>query len=512
VSARTPEGDLRASAAVAPQQVALVTQEGRLSYADLNRGASALAAGLRALGVRRGTRVAMLLGNGPEAVCTVFGAWRAGAAIVPLNPTIKADKLTYVVQDAGAEIVVCAGAQEALALEVRDRATSLRHVVVAGGTDETTVSFEQLMSTPPEDGAGPLDVDLAAVVYTSGSTGTPKGVMMLHRNMAFVIGSIVEYLAIRDDDRILSVLPLSFGYGLYQLLACVRARATLVLERGFVFPGRVVKLLEDEQVTAMPGVPTIWQMLTSLPGLAERELPHLRQLTNAGAALSTSGIEKLRATFPGAELFSMYGQTECTRVCYLPPDQLAVRPASVGIAIPGTEVWIEDDEGHEVPHGEVGELMVRGGHVMQGYWNDPARTSQRLRPGRWPWERVLATGDLFRRDEDGYLYFVARRDDIIKSRGEKVAPREVEEVLHALEGVQEAAVLGVDDEVLGQAIHAHVAPRPGHALDAAVLRRHCAEHLESFMVPQRIVVHDSLPRTDNGKIDRLSLGREAEPA
>jgi long-chain acyl-CoA synthetase len=504
VSTRTLDEDLRAAAVAAPGQQALVSEGGPLSYAELDRAASGVAGRLQALGVRRGGRVAMLLPNGPEAVCTVFGVLRAGAAIVPLNPTIKADKLAYVLEDAGAEVVVCTASQESLALEVRDRAPSLREVVVAGGSNGS-FALEQLVAASPGDAPRPLDVDLAAVVYTSGSTGTPKGVTMLHRNMRFVVGSIVEYLGMRQDDRVLSVLPLSFGYGLYQLLTCVHARATLVLERGFTFPGRVVQLLEEERITAMPGVPTIWQVLTSLPGLAEREFPHLRVVTNAGAALSPAGIAALRATFPSASLYSMYGQTECTRVSYLPPDQLDARPGSVGVPIPGTEAWIEDDEGHEVGPGEVGELVVRGGHVMQGYWNDAERTAARLRPGRWPWERVLATGDLFRRDEEGYLYFVARRDDIIKSRGEKVAPREVEDVLLAAEGVQEAAVVGMDDEVLGQAVHAHVAPRPDHELDVATLRRHCATHLESFMVPQRIVVHERLPRTDNGKIDRLSL-------
>jgi acyl-CoA synthetase (AMP-forming)/AMP-acid ligase II len=204
----------------------------------------------------------------------------------------------------------------------------------------------------------------------------------------------------------------------------------------------------------------------------------------------------------------MYGLTECKRVLYLPPEQLDVRPSSVGIPIPGTEVWVEDANGNVAGPGEVGELIVRGAHVMQGYWGDPELTSQRLRPGRWPWERVLATGDLFRSDEEGYLYFVGRDDDLIKSRGEKVVPREVEAVLEAAPGVAEAAVVGVRHRLLGQAVHAHVAPRPGHELDDAELRRHCAERLEDYMVPQRVTIHDALPRTPHGKIDREALATD----
>jgi long-chain acyl-CoA synthetase len=293
---------------------------------------------------------------------------------------------------------------------------------------------------------------------------------------------------------------MSFDYGLYQLLICVRAGATVVLEHGFAFPGKVVQLLEGERITGLPGVPTLFGVLTGLRGLAERELPSLRFLTNTGQALSQPLIEALRATFPSAQLFSMYGLTECKRVSYLPPSELDARPGSVGRAIPGTEAWVD------APAGDVGELLVRGAHVMQGYWNDPEATAERLRPGRWPWERVLATGDLFRADEDGYLYFVGRRDDMIKSRGEKVPPREVEDALHAYDDVLEAAVVGVPDPLLGSAVVAHVTARDGAVLEPRTLRRWCAERLEAHMVPARVVVHEgALPRTPNGKVDRRAL-------
>jgi acyl-coenzyme A synthetase/AMP-(fatty) acid ligase len=323
--------------------------------------------------------------------------------------------------------------------------------------------------------------------------------------MSFVADSIVESLDMQPSDRILCVLPLFFGYGLYQLLTCVRLGATLVLEPGFGAGGRIVQIFEEQRITGFAAVPTIFQLLISLPGLADRELPHLRFLTNAGAGLPGPVVSSVREAFPGARLYLMYGQTECQRVCRLPADDVDADPTSVGLAIPGTEAWVEDEDGEVAAPGAVGELMVRGPHVMQGYWGNEAATKRRLRPGRWPWERVLATGDLFRTDERGYLYFVSRRDDIIKSRGQKVAPREVEDALHSFPGVRDTAVVGVPDRLAGEAVHAHVSADPGVELDPAALRRHCAGLLESHMVQQRIVVHAELPRIGSGKIDRRTL-------
>jgi amino acid adenylation domain-containing protein len=495
---RTLDEDLRRAAAIAPGREALVAGERRLTYAELDAAASALAARLHVLGVQRGDRVALLLPNGADAAVAVYGTLRAGAAFTPLNPTIKADKLAYVLRDCGAVAVVCDDALAPLAHEAREQAPSVRWLVFPEAADAPTTN------------AGPISVDLAAIVYTSGSTGRPKGVTLTHANMAFAAGSIVEYLGMRADDRVLCVVPLSFDYGLYQLLMCVRVGATLVLERGFAFPGRVLELLARERITGLPGVPTIFQVLTSAgSGGAAPELPYLRFLTNTAAALAPATIDALRAAFPRARLHSMYGLTECKRVSHLPPEQLDARPESVGIPIPGTEVWIEDDAGARLPPDEVGELVVRGAHVMQGYWNAPQATAERLRPGRWPWERILLTGDLFRQDDEGYLYFVGRRDDIIKSRGEKVAPREVEAALLAADGVRTAAVVAAPDRLLGQAIVAYVVPHDDADLKPAALRRHCAAHLEDYMVPARIELRDGLPTTPNGKVDRRALAEEA---
>jgi len=508
----TLDGDLRAAAAARPGHTAVVADDRGVSYAELERDVAGFAAGLRSLGVRRGDRVAVVLRNGVDAAVAIYGILRAGAAFVPLNPTAKEEKLAHLLDHCGAVAVVCDGAVAPRLRAAAQHAPALAHVIPTAEAAPGETSFDALAAREPERLAEPLDVDLAAIIYTSGSTGVPKGVVFLHRNMHFVAGSIVNYLGLTPDERILCVLPLSHTYGLYHLIMSVRLGATLALEHGITFPGRIVEALERESITMLPGVPTVWQVLISLRGLAERDLPHLRLLTNAGAALSVARLAEVRRTFPHAVLFSMYGQTECKRVCYLPPDQLDARPGSVGIAIPGTELWIGTEDGRTADPGEVGELIIRGDHVMQEYWRDPEETARKLLPGRWPGDRVLRSGDLFRSDEDGHLYFVGRSDDIIKSRGEKVAPKEVEEVLYTAPGVNEAAVVGVEDALLGQAVVAHVSPIEGTVLEPAALRRHCAEHLEDFMVPKRVVVHDSLPKTDNGKLDKLALAAlPAEP-
>jgi amino acid adenylation domain-containing protein len=496
LSARTIGEDLAHTAARTPDAPVVVTSEGELTYAELDAAADRLASGLADLGVERGDRVSMLLPNGLDAVVSIYGVMRAGAVLSPLHPTVKAAKLTQLLGAAGSRVLI----------------TDSQHAETAraaAGANVAVVEEPRGLSgtaTPPR----PISVDRAAILYTSGSTGEPHGVTLRHSNMAFVADSIIESLDMTGDDRVLSVLPLSFGYGLYQLLTSVRTGGTVFLEPGVGLIGRLIGLLEEQRITFLPGVPTVFEMLIGFESLGERQLPHLRALSNAGAGLPDRTAQAIRRLLPGASLYCMYGQTECQRVCTLPPGELDDRLGSVGLAIPGTEAWIEDDAGLRLGPGEVGELFVRGAHVMEGYWNDPEGTARKLRPGP-AGERILATGDLFRTDDDGYLYFVSRRDDIIKSRGEKVVPREVEDVLRSAEGVREAAVVGVPDRLLGQAVQAHVSAQPGFELKPRALLAHCAAQLEDYMVPRRVIVHDELPKTTNGKLDRLALTGARRP-
>jgi len=281
--------------------------------------------------------------------------------------------------------------------------------------------------------------------------------------------------------------------------------ATVVLERLAVFPVKLLETLQRERVTVFPGVPSLFAAILGVKELSRFDLDSLRILTNAAAALPEAHLQRLRAAFPQARLYSMYGMTECKRISYLPPEDIDARPGSVGRGMPNQEHWLIDEQGWRLPNGSTGELVVRGSHVMRGYWERPGETAERLRPGPFAGEMVLFTGDLFRTDEAGYLYFVSRKDDIIKTRGEKVAPKEVENTIHQLGDIASCAVVGVADETLGQAVKAFVVLRPGSGLTPRDVIRHCLAHLESYMVPKFVEIVDELPRTESGKIRHASL-------
>jgi len=511
---------LQNSAEQYPDKLALICDDRRLSYVQIEEQANRVANGLLALGVQRGDRVAVWLPNSVEAVVAIFAILKAGATFIVVNPTTKPGKLTYVLNNCAAIGLFAPARSGKQVARLFDAVPSLRFAVACGATGsadqqgggevrhmaDSFHTFSSLLQTyPPERPPCPtIDVDLACLIYTSGSTGEPKGVMSTHANVAFAASSIIQYLENTPEDIVINVLPLSFDYGLYQLLMVFKFGGTLVLERSFAYPAAVLRRIEQERVTGLPGVPTLFAMLLQMD-LGRFDLSSLRYLTNTAAALPVEHIRRLREAFPWARLYSMYGLTECKRTLYLPPEELDRRPGSVGIAIPGTEVWIEDEAGHRLGPGEVGELVVRGSHVMQGYWNDPEETAKRYRPGRYPAERLLYTGDLFRMDDEGFLYFIARKDDIIKSRGEKVAPKEVEGVIYQLPGVVEVAVVGVPDDVLGQAIKAFVVCEEGSHLTERDVLRHCAGHLEDFMIPKYVEFRDSLPKTSSGKIQKSAL-------
>src|SRR5262249_42298246 len=279
-------------------------------------------------------------------------------------------------------------------------------------------TWQGALGNEPTDGAPQrrnLDIDLASIIYTSGTTGDPKGVMLTHRSMMTVAHSVAGYLENVEDDVILGVLPFAFTYGIYQLITACLVGARLVLERSFSFPAQVLGTVVSEGVTGFPGVPTIFAILSGLKNIDKYDFSKVRYVTNAAAALSTKHIEALTQIFPRAEIFSMYGQTECARATYLPPEDIARKPSSIGIAIPNTELWPVDEHDRKVDPGEVGQLVVRGATLMRGYWEKPEETAKKLRPGPLPGEVVLYTGDCCRMDDEGYFYFVSRMDDIIKS-------------------------------------------------------------------------------------------------
>jgi long-chain acyl-CoA synthetase len=511
------ENFLERSAAISPDKVALVCGGCRLTYREIDEQANRLARALIAEGVNRWDRVAVYLENSPEAVIAIFAALKAGGIFLVVNPTTKSDKLAYILDNCRAKVLITDVSRRSEVEAALEGAPKLEVVLAAGAFSVTGGDRPQRFRPLSECLAGfspepppkrCIDVDPAALIYTSGSTGRPKGVVLTHLNIRSAAESITTYLENTADDVMLNVLPLSFDYGLYQVLMAFKVGARLVLERSFAYPYSVIETAIREGVTGLPIVPTMASILLQMD-LAKLQLPVLRYITNTAAALPTTHICKLREAFPQARLYSMYGLTECKRVSYLPPEQLDIRPTSVGKAIPNSEVYLVDEAGRRVGTNVPGELVVRGANVMQGYWEAPEETAKVLKPGLFPGEKVLYSGDLFTMDEEGYLYFVGRKDDIIKTRGEKVSPKEIEDVLYSIDGIVDAAVVGVPDAILGQAIKAIVTVRPGSRLSRKEILRHCARCLEDFMVPKLVEIRDSLPHTTTGKISKRLLGAAA---
>jgi amino acid adenylation domain-containing protein len=498
-----------------PDKVALVCQERRVTYGELERQSNALAHALKNRGVNRSDRVVVFADNTVESVVSFFGVLKANAVVSMVNPQTKADKLAYLLNDCRARAIISDAHLTPTLAPAARKASHLVVSIVSGALDVADlagvpglVSWADALQGQPTEAAPPrrnIDIDLASIIYTSGSTGDPKGVMLTHRNMLTAGTSVSTYLGMVEDDVVLGVLPLAFDYGLYQLIMSCRVGARLVLERSFTYPAQVLGTVVSEGVTGFPGVPTIFAILTGLRNIDQYDFSKIRYVTNTAAALSTKHIDMLQRTFPAAKVFSMYGLTECKRCTYLPPADIGKKPLSVGIAIPNTELWVVNDKDERLGPGEVGQLVIRGATVMRGYWEKPEETAKKLKPGPLPGEMVLYTGDYCKLDEDGYLYFVGRMDDIIKSRGEKVAPKEVENAIVNIPGVREVAVIGVPDPILGQAVKALVVLDEGATLGERDILAECQKRLENFMVPKIVEIIAELPKTTTGKIKKTGL-------
>lgn len=504
---------LRAGAARHPDKPFLIYKETVSSFGQVDRDSDALAAELQAQGIVRGDRVAVLMENSAELVTSVFGILKAGAVLVIINPTTKDKKLAYVLNDCGVRALMAQPSLSPVVGIVKPQVASLGTILwtaepPADAPAGRTFSEVLTEGARPAD-PGLIDDDLCSISYTSGTTGEPKGVMLTHRNMANTAWAIATYLGNVPEDVVVCVLPLSFNYGLYQVIVGSQVGCTLLIERSFAYPYQVLKDMARHRVTGFPGVPTIFATLLQMLPCEGIDLSRLRYLTNAAAALPPAHIRRLREVLPHARLFSMYGLTECSRVSYLDPDRLDDKIASVGKAIPNSEVYVVDEAGRRCGPRVVGELVIRGAHVMRGYWGKPSATAERLRDGAKPGEKVLYSGDLFYMDEEGFLYFVGRKDDVFKCKGEKISPREIENVLYELEAIAEAAVIGVEDPIDGYAVKALVAAREGRTLTEQQVRQHCRARLENYMVPKFVEIRESLPKTESGKIKKSILSERS---
>lgn len=488
-------------------RIAVVTRGRSYTYHQLIDSSQRLAAALLTSGVKRGDRIAIFLENSWESAVSIFGTLLAGAVFILISPQTKSEKLRFILSDSGSRAII---AENHLGNVLRSATASLDippfSLIVGDPHDSTPNSFfHALNSATPLATVATIPLDLAAILYTSGSTGNPKGVMLTHQAMVFTVWSLVEYLKLNREDRILCALPISFDYGLYQLLMAVALGACLILDRSFIFLGKLIEQLHSEQITVFPAVPTVFANLIAAHRRNPMCFPHITRVTNTAAALPDDFVPPLRELFPNALIYKMYGLTECKRVSYLSPEFLDAKPGSVGKPIPGTEVYLLSTDGTTTPTGEIGTLHVRGPHVMAGYWNRPDLTEQMLKPGKLPGERILCTHDLFRMDDEGFLYFVARSDEIIKCRGQKVSPIEVENALHRIPGIVEAAVVGVPDPLHGEAIRAYVVVSSSAQLTTNEIRKSAALLLEPHMIPSQLILCTKLPRTSNGKIAKRKL-------
>lgn len=491
-----------------------------LSYAELWEEIGVVAAGMREAGVTRGDRVAVYLDKRNETVSAIIGCSAAGAVFVPVNPLLRPKQVAHVLTDCSAKVLVTSPERLASLREELARCESVEKVVVVGaaaGPDERDgyqlIEWEKLRAGSPV-GVVPdlIDTDVAAILYTSGSTGAPKGVVLSHRNLVAGGESVAGYLGNSADDVILAVLPLSFDAGFSQLTTAFRAGAHVVL-MNYLLPGDVVKLCAKHQVTGLTCVPPLWIQLAE-KSWSEEAARSLRYFANTGGRLPRATLDKLRATFPAANPYLMYGLTEAFRSTYLDPAEVDRRPDSIGKAIPNAEILVVRPDGSPCYPGEEGELVHRGALVAMGYWNDPERTATRFRPapgrpsGLPVDELAVWSGDRVVRDEEGFLYFVGRMDEMIKTSGYRVSPTEIEEVAYESGLVRDAVAFGRNDPRLGQHIVLVVTPADSTELDPEVLRTRLRDLVPRYMVPAEVMVVAELPRSPNGKFDRTTIRAE----
>jgi acyl-CoA ligase (AMP-forming) (exosortase A-associated) len=488
----------------------------------------ALAAGLRRLGLVRGDRVAVYVEKSLETVAALFGTTAAGGVVVPVNPLLRARQVEHVLTDSGARVVVTSPERLDTLKENLGRCPAVEQVVLVGNatTDHASTSYRVVpwadvvaevpgASTPSLPPTG-IDTDVAAILYTSGSTGRPKGVVLSHRNLLVGALTVSEYLGNTADDVILSALPLSFDAGLSQVTTAFAVGAHVVL-MNYLLPGDVVRLCAKHRVTGLTCVPPLWIQIAAQAWPPEASAS-LRYFANTGGRMPKTTLDQLRAAFPAAVPYLMYGLTEAFRSTYLDPAEIDRRPDSIGKAIPNAEILVLRPDGTECDPGEEGELVHRGALVAMGYWNDAERTAKRFRPlparaeGLTLPELAVWSGDVVVRDEEGFLYFVGRTDEMIKTSGYRVSPTEIEEVAYDSGLVSDAVAVGVEDAQLGQHIVLVVSPaaqRDGDVgFDERTLLAHFKRSVPLYMVPRRVVVTPQIPRSPNGKFDRARIHEE----
>ncbi|RNI37497.1 long chain acyl-CoA synthetase [Hanamia caeni] len=497
-----------------PSKTAVIVKEQEYSFSQLKENVENLAGYLINAGIKKGDRIAIYMDNSWQSIVSIYGITLSGGVFLVINPQTKADKLKYILNDCEAKILISTSALKNELSRSLEGTKYLQELIITGEINLIKefshcklTSFEDSIQSDFQDVIFPniIPNDLAALIYTSGSTGFPKGVMMTHQAMVFTSWSLIEYLRLSEDDRIMLILPLAFDYGLYQLLLSITIGGTLIVEQSFIFTASIYKNIRKYKPTVFPGVPTIYAMMITANKENGLSFDCIEKVTNTAALLPAEFIPDLKKIFPNALIFKMYGLTECKRVCYLEPELIDEKPGSVGKAIPGTEVSLLSADGKPVAAGEPGILHVRGPHVMLGYLNKKELSEEMLKEGKLPGEKILCSNDWFKMDEDGFLYFQGRNDDIIKTRGEKVSPVEIENIIYKMTGIKEVAVLGIPDMIMGESILVYITLHEKAEITEKEIQRECMMHLEPFMIPQKVIFLSEMPKSTNGKIDKKEL-------
>lgn len=511
---------LQKSASHFPDKEALVDKDNRLTFESLVKQVAGLADGLRQIGIVRGDRVGIYLETSVLQALSIFGVSQAGGVFVPINSLLFPEQVAHIAGDCQMRGFITTREKLASLASVVRSISSLEFFVLIGEGESVELSqsvyelnkFFALAAQQNWRDWG-IGKDLAAILYTSGSTGKPKGVMLSHGQVMAGSSIVSDYLGITSSDRIVGVLPLSFDAGLNQLMTAIQQGGTYV-PMTFVFAREIVQILLRERITGMAGVPTLWCLMAQpSSSLGKVALPDLRYITNTGGRMPQTVLNTLRKALSKTQIFLMYGLTEAFRSTYLPPEELDRRPTSIGKAIPNTEILVVNEQGQPCKPGEVGELVHRGPTVSMGYWGQPELTAKILRPHPFARaelgdsEKVCYSGDLVKMDEDGFFYFVGRRDNMIKSSGFRISPTEIEEVLFQTGKLREAAVIGIPDGAQGQVIKAFVVSRDRETVRSEELLSFCAEKMPRYMVPKTVEVLDVLPKTPSGKVDYPALRR-----
>ena len=492
-------------------KVAIVSDNKKYTYSYLHETSNRIANALIGLGLERGDRIILCLNNRIETIILFWAILKANAIVSIINPKISTQKLGYIIKDSSAKFIFIQ--DDLLLLDENKKLVCHPNQIILVNDEmnqNNLLTYQQLARHDKHNDPIrlTLDIDLATIVYTSGSTGVPKGVMLTHRNMIAASASINTYLKLYSSDIIISALPLSFDYGLYQMILTILNGATLLLEQDFTWPIQFIKRISEEKATIFPGVPMIFSVLSNHLSRVTYELNSIRSVTNTGAALLQKHINIIEKLFPNAQIFSMYGLTECKRCTYLPPDDIHRKTNSVGIAIPNTEMWIVDEHENKLSSGLVGQLVIRGATVMQGYWNKPVETHKTLKNGILPNEKILYTGDYGYLDEEGYFYYQGRMDETIKRYGEKVSLKEIENTIYLLPEVNEVAVIALPDETFGSDIIIFVESIHPHDKVTDIIVKHCKSTLPKTHWPKQVLLLSEIPRNINGKFDKVALSNQ----